>query len=76
MKRFGKGFFESFGNARLLLENKLGELDKIGGLWKIRGDEKIANALAWVINAMKDLNSLATVHTMRDSCMREVVWRK
>ena len=55
---------ESYGNARLLLQNKLGELDKIGGLWKIRGEEKIANALASLVNAMKDLSFLATEHNI------------
>ena len=54
--------FESFGNARLLLQNKLGELDRIGGLWGLRGDEKIAIALAGLLNAMKDLSTLATEH--------------
>ena len=63
-ERIWERLFESFGNARLLSQNNLGELDKIGGLWKIRGDENIANALAGLINAMKDLSSLATVHTI------------
>ena len=53
--------FESFGNTRLLLQNKLGELDNLG-LWNVRGDEKIANALSVLLNAMKDLSSLATEH--------------
>ena len=53
---------ESYGNARLLLHNKLGELDKIGGLWKIRGDKKMAEALAGIINIMKELRVLASEH--------------
>ena len=53
---------ESFGNARLLLQNKLGALDKIGGLWKVKGDEKIGMAIARLVNAMKDLSSLACEH--------------
>ena len=53
---------ESYGNARLLLHNKLGELDKIGGLWKIRGDTKMAEALAGIINIMKELRVLASEH--------------
>ena len=47
-----------------MLQNKLGELDKSGGLWKIRGVENTANALAGLINVMQDLSSLATVHTI------------
>ena len=54
--------FESFGNARLLLQNKLGDLGTIGGLWKIKGEEKIASAIAGLINAMKDLTALASEH--------------
>ena len=47
-----------------MLQNKLGFLDKIGGLWKIKGEEKIANALASLINAMKDLGFLAAAHNI------------
>ena len=53
---------ESYGNARLLLQNKLRDLEKIGGLWKIKGEEKIANALASLVNNMRDLSSLASEH--------------
>ena len=53
---------EPFGNARLLLQNKLSALDKVGGLWKIKGDEKIGNAIAGLINAMSDLSTLAAEH--------------
>ena len=47
---------ESFGNSRLLLQNKLGTLDKNGGLWKVEGHERIGNAIAGLINSMKDLS--------------------
>ena len=53
---------DSFGNPRLLLQNKLGDLDKIGGLWKVKGDEKISNTIAGLVNAMKDLSMLAAEH--------------
>ena len=52
----------SYGNPRLLLQNKLSDLEKMGGLWKIRGDEKIGNAIAGLINAMTDLSLLAAEH--------------
>ena len=44
----------SFGNSRLLLQNKLGTFDKNSGLWKVKGDERIGNAIASLINSMKD----------------------
>ena len=53
---------ESFGNSRLLLQNKLSTLDKIGGLYKVKGDEKLANVIAGLINTMKDLSALALEH--------------
>ena len=53
---------ESYGNPRLLLQNKLLGLDSFGGLWKIKGESKISNALARLINTMKDLSFLAKEH--------------
>jgi hypothetical protein len=53
---------ESYGNARLMLQNKLAGLDKLGGFWKLKGEENLADALATLVNAMKDLSSLATEH--------------
>ena len=55
---------EAYGNTRLLLHNKLGELDKIGGLWKIKGDNKTAQAIAGLINIMKGLSILAVEHNL------------
>ena len=52
---------ESFGNERLLLQNKLAGLDSVA-LWKVRGDEKIANAIASLLNTMRDLSTLASSH--------------
>ena len=52
---------ESYSNTRLL-QDKLGDLDKVGGLWKIKGKEKILNAIASLINCMKDLSFLANEH--------------
>ena len=50
--------------TRLLLQNKLGHLDKISILWKIKGDEKIALAIAVLINSMMELSSLAKKHSL------------
>ena len=57
-----KKLLESFGNARLLLQYKMAGLDAVGGLWKVRDDEKIRNLLAKVTNTMTDLSSLASEH--------------
>ena len=53
---------DSYGNVRYLLQNKLCELDKIGGLWKVKNDEKFLVVLAKLINSMKELSRLATEH--------------
>ena len=53
---------KSFENARLLLQNKLGVVDKIGGLWKIKGNGKLTNAIAGLISIMTDLSTLAFEH--------------
>ena len=53
---------DSYGNARHLLQNKLGELDKLCGLWTCKGEEHIARVLASLVNAMKDLCALASKH--------------
>ena len=39
-----------------------GVVDKIGGLWKIKGNGKLANAIAGLINIMTVLSSLAFEH--------------
>ena len=52
---------DSFGNARLLLQNKLSGLEKLG-LWKVKDDENIRDILAKIVNTMVDLSSLATEH--------------
>ena len=57
-----KRLLETFGNARLLLQNKLGALDKIGGLWKTKWNAKLTNTLAGLINTMTDLSSLTSEH--------------
>ena len=54
----------SYGNQRLLLQNKLSHLSNFGGLWKLKGDEKIAEALATLMNSMTELSSLAAAHSI------------
>ena len=53
----------SYGNARLLLQNKLSTLDKLS-LTSVRGDQKISVTLASLINTMRDLSTLAAEHNI------------
>ena len=48
----------SFGNMKLLLQNKISSLDK-QQLWKVSGDEKMGIAIAALLNIMFELVSLA-----------------
>ena len=66
----GKALWKNMGKvARVvwecetLLQNKLGDLVKLNCLYS-GGDEKIANRLAKLINAMKELEELAIEHTI------------
>ena len=54
-----KKLIEFYGNMRLLLQNKISTLEKQNGLWKIEGDEKIAIAIATLLNIMSELSTLA-----------------
>ena len=55
---------ESFGSPRILLQNKMSLLDKIGGLYLIKGDQKIGVAVAKLCNTMQDLSKLAHEHDL------------
>ena len=54
----------AYGDMRLLLQNKIGGLEKIGSLDKVRGDEKLGNALAKILNAMTELSTLAMKYNL------------
>ena len=51
-----------FGGVQLLLQNKLSLLNKIGGLWKVKDDEKLMNVISNLLNGMSELKALATTH--------------
>ena len=53
---------ESFGNTRMLLQNKLTDLENMGGLWKIKSDDKVTSSLAHLVNIMRELSTLAAQH--------------
>ena len=57
-----KKLTEAYGNVRLLLQTKMNSLDKLGNLGLVEGDEKLANALARIINVMTELSTLAQKH--------------
>ena len=50
---------DAYGNVKLLLQNKLGTLDKFESLGKVKGDEKLGNAIAKIVNLMTELSSLS-----------------
>ena len=56
--------FKSYGNAIVLLQNKLGELSKISGLDEITGDENLMYGISSLINAMTELSRLAGKYSL------------
>ena len=40
----------------------LSSLDKIGGLWKVKDDEKLMNVISNLLNGIAELKALATTH--------------
>lgn len=54
-----KKLISSYGNARILLQNKIGSLEKHTGFSKIQGEEKIFLALSSVVNLMSELTAMA-----------------
>ena len=55
-----KKLTEVYGNTQLMLQNKLGSLDKFANLDNINDDEKIANRLTDLLNVMSELTTLAS----------------
>ena len=54
----------AYGNVKLLMQNKIDNLDKLDNLEKVKGDEKIGIALAKIINMMTELKTLARKHNL------------
>ena len=54
----------AYGNMKLLLQNKISNLDKIDSLDKLKGDEKIGNAIAKILNMMTELSTLAQKYNL------------
>ena len=55
---------DAYGNVKLLLQAKMNNLDKLGNLSSVEGDEKLANALAKIINVMTKLSTLAIKYNL------------
>ena len=55
---------DAYGNIKMLLQAKMNNLDKLGNLSSVEGDEKLANALAKIINVMTELSTLALKHNL------------
>ena len=53
-----------FGKTQLLLQNKLGSLEKFSGLNKLRDDEKIVFLISELLNVMADLSRLAETYDL------------
>ena len=54
-----KRLIRSYGNTRVLLQNKLGALSKLSDLDKVRGDEKLASGLSELLNVLAEVSRLA-----------------
>ena len=54
----------AYGNIKLLLQNRMGNLDKLQGLEKMSDDEKLGSAIAKIINTMTELSELAEKHSL------------
>ena len=59
-----KKLISSYGNVKLLLQRKMSSLDKLESLDKVKGDEKVSQALSKLINVMIDLADLAHKHNL------------
>ena len=57
---------KSYGNSRMLLQNKLGALEKLGGLQKARGEEKLIHAISEILYAMTELSELAAKYHLEN----------
>ena len=54
----------AYGNVKLLLQNKISNLDRLENLEKVKGDEKLGNVFK-VINMMTELSNLAIKHNLQ-----------
>ena len=56
---------EVHGNTQLLLQNKIGYLEKFTNLEKMKDDEKITFTISSILNVMADLSKFALEYDLR-----------
>ena len=54
----------AYGNMKLLLQNKISQLDNFENFDKIKGDEKLGLALSKIVNMMTELTMLAQKYNL------------
>ena len=59
-----KRLFRSYGDARIMLKNKMQALKRIGALWKLKDAERIKNGLASLLNVMSELLKISKEHNI------------
>ena len=60
-----------YGDARVLLQNKLGELAQLGGLDEITGKENLVYGISELLNAMTELSRLAGKYGLENKLYHE-----
>ena len=63
---------KSYGDHRVLLQNKLGGLAKLGGLDKIRGNENLIVGISDLLNTMTELSRLAETYNLECKLYHEL----
>ena len=56
----------AYGDTRHMLNSKLHSINKLEAMWKLKQPEKVTDALAKVVNLMKDLMKLAKQHNIEE----------
>ena len=57
---------KSYGDPKTMLQKRLGEVKRIGPIWKIKDTERLKEGLIAIINAMSDLMKLAQKHNIEN----------
>ena len=66
IREIWKKLTQAYGNVKLLLQNKLGHLDRYEKLSRIKNDEKLAITIAKLLNSMTELSALANKHNLEN----------
>ena len=61
----------AYDDTRHLVNTKLHSINKLEAIWKLKQPEKVADALAKVVNLMKDLIKLPNNTILKKSCIME-----